>query len=112
MAENETTNPEVPEMPETENEEKVENPMEQFFYHQRRALEETAKALDALLPPGFKEHSSEAGKEFAKGFKVLVDAAIDEMKKVSEKEDLQDEDGEDDDRPSTTGKTKVKVQVD
>jgi len=110
MAENEATNPEMPEV-ENETEENVENPMEQFFYHQRRALEETAKALDALLPPGFKEHSSEAGKEFAKGFKVLVDAAIDEMKKVSEKEDLQD-DGEDDDRPSTTGKTKVKVQVD
>lgn len=108
MAENETVNPE---MNENSEEEQLENPLEQFFYHQRRALEETGKALDALLPPGFKEHTSEAGREFTKGFKVLVDAAIDEMKKVSEKEDLQ-VDSDDDDKPSTTGKTKVKVQVD
>jgi len=109
MAKNETVNPE---MNENSEEEQTENPLDQFFFHQRRALEETGKALDALLPPGFKEHSHEAGREFAKGFKVLVDAAIDEMKKVSEKDDLQPDADEDDDKPSTTGKTKVKVQVD
>lgn len=96
-----------------------ETPLEQFFYHQRRALEETGKALEALLPPGFREHSSEASREFAKGFRVLVDAAIDELKKISEKEASPDE-GEtetpvesvkEEPRPSTTGKTKVKVKV-
>ena len=94
-------------------------PLEQFFYHQRRALEETGKALEALLPPGFREHGSEASREFTKGFRILVDAAIDELKKVSEKDEevaaekkLEDDDDDDDDRPSTTGKTKVKVKLD
>lgn len=58
-----------------------ETPMDRFFFHQRRALEETGKALEALLPPDFRSHAGEASKEFAKGFHVLVDAAIDELKK-------------------------------
>lgn len=97
------------------------NPMEQFLFHQRRALEETGKALEALLPDGFKEHSRNASEEFAKGFRILVDTAIDEMKKVSEKEEEEEEeleddqidnDDDDDDDESSTGKTKVKVKVD
>lgn len=96
---------------EMETENGPETPLEQFFYHQRRALEETGKALEALLPPGFAEHSTEAGREFAKGFRVLVDAAIDELKKVSERSKEEHEEGGEE-PPSTTGKTKVKVQVD
>ncbi len=106
-------------------------PMERFFYHQRRALEETAKALESLLPPGFKEHATEASKEFAKGFRILVDATIDELKKVSEKDEepvvpveavdtsieevvdeiIEEEKKDDEPRKPTTGKTKVKVKV-
>jgi hypothetical protein len=97
------------EQPTEENPEEFETPFDQFLYHQRKALEETGKALESLLPPGFKDHSNEAGREFVKGFKVLVDATIDELKKVSEK--AEEEMGEDDDRPSTTGKTKVRVEV-
>ena len=99
-----------------------DTPMERFFFHQRRALEETGKALEALLPPDFRNHAGEASKEFAKGFRILVDAAIDELKKVSEREDEEaqeakgevvDEDSNDDDEPpTTTGKTKVKVKLD
>lgn len=99
-----------------------ETPMDRFFYHQRRALEETGKALEALLPPDFRSHAGEASKEFAKGFHVLVDAAIDELKRVSEREEADkkapirtEEEGDDDDNdepPSTTGKTKVKVKLD
>ena len=97
--------------PELENETGVsDNPLETFFYHQRKALEETARALEALLPPGFKEHSTEAGREFVEGFKVLVDATIDELKKVSERAEDEEEDNGDD--TSTTGSGKVKVQVD
>lgn len=93
-----------------ENNEEPKTSFEKFIFHQRRALEETGKALEALLPQGFREHTSEAGKEFAKGFKVLIDAAIDELRKVSEKPEESDED--DNAKPSGTGKTKVKVQVD
>ncbi len=104
--------------------EETETPMERFFYHQRRALEETGKALEALLPPDFRKHGTEASKEFTKGFRVLVDAAIDELKKVSEREDeeaaaraddAQDDeknDNDDNEPPSSTGKTKVKVKLD
>jgi hypothetical protein len=112
-------------------------PMERFFFHQRRALEETAKALEALLPPGFKEHATEASREFARGFRVLVDATIDELKKISEKDEepapeikaevqVETTEGtegseelpapepkpEEQPRKPTTGKTKVKVKVD
>lgn len=82
-------------------------PFEEFITHQRRAVEEMGKALEALLPEGFREHGSEASKEFARGFKVLVDAAINELEKVSKKVEEETEGKP----PSTTGKTKVKVQV-
>lgn len=83
---------------------------DEFLYHQRRALEETGKALEALLPEGFRTHSGEATKEFSKGFRVLMDAALDELKKASQK--AADAANDDDAPASTTGKTKVKVQVD
>ena len=43
--------------------------------------------MESLLPPRFKEHTHAAGNEFATGFRVLIDAAIDEIKKASEMED-------------------------
>ena len=91
-------------------EEEPKNPFETFVYHQRKALEETGKALEALLPEGFREHGGEAGREFVKGFKALVDAAITEIEKATNQAEADKEGG--DEPPSTTGKTKVKVQVD
>lgn len=79
----ETVNP-LPEDPEGD---ESKNPMEQFIFHQRRGLEEFGKAMESLLPPRFKEHTQAAGNEFATGFRVLIDAAIDEIKKASEMED-------------------------
>jgi hypothetical protein len=107
-------------------EEAGQSPLERFFYHQRRALEETGKALEALLPAGFREHGSKATEEFVKGFRILIDSTIDEMKKVSEREETEAEkttvtaevkEEDDNDKPTppttpTTGKTKVKVKVD
>ena len=90
-------------------EEAARTPVDTFLLHQKRALEETGKALDALVPPGFKEHGAEAGREFVKGFKVLVDAAITELEKMSKEMDKAKAEGGD--RPSSTGPNKVKVQV-
>ena len=73
--------------------EEGQTPLEQFIFHQRRGLEEFGKAMESLLPPQFKEHTQAAGNEFATGFRVLIDAAIDEIKKASEMED-HDERGE------------------
>lgn len=87
-------------------------PLEQFVQHQRRALEETGKAIETFLPPGFKEHSSEAGRHFVQGFKILVDAAIQEMEKASKEiDERRRQQGDSSDRPATTGRTKVKVEV-
>src|SRR5690242_2915253 len=111
MSENEQVNHNSEE---ESSEENPKNPVESFIYHQRRALEHTGKALEALLPEGFREHGTSASKEFIKSFQVLVDAAIGEIEKattrVEEVKDDKDNDGND--KPSTTGKTKVKVQVD
>lgn len=128
MAENkdemQNMNPENPDMQDIplEDEDELETPMERFFYHQRRALEETGKALEALLPPEFRNHAESASKEFARGFSIIVDAAIDELKKVSERAeededakkeaDVEDTNNDDDEPPTTTGKTKVRVKLD
>ena len=95
------------------------NPLEQFVEHQKKAIEESVKAVDALLPEGFKTHGEAARKEFFKGFKVLVDAAISELEKANREFEKQRKatqpgasaDGGND-KPSSTGATKVKVQVD
>ena len=73
--------------PEAPEDEAAQTPLEQFIFHQRRGLEEFGKAMESLLPPGFREHTHKAGNEFATGFRVLIDAAIDEIKKASEMED-------------------------
>ncbi len=98
---------------------KVKSLLEEFVEHQKRALEETGKAIEALLPEGFKEHGKNASKEFTKGFKVLVDAAQAELEKASRELDKQFRARQPQsappasaDRPPTTGANKVKVQVD
>lgn len=96
-------------------EEDPRTPFEEFLYHQRRALEETGKALEALLPEGFRTHGNNASREFTKGFRVLVDAAMTELKKARDEaaEEAASEDEDDDDTPpSSTGTSKVKIEVD
>lgn len=106
------------EQPTEENEtESSRDPLRAFLHHQKRAVEEGLKAVDALLPEGFKEHSKEAGSEFFKSIQVLVDAAAEGMEKASSEFDknfkrASSSTDSDDDRPSTTGPHKVKVQVD
>jgi len=97
--------------PETE-ETSPRNPFETFLFHQRRALEETGKALEALLPEGFREHGANATREFTKGLRVLMEAAVDEVKRAGDKmkSDGSPEATESDDEGGT-GATKVKVVV-
>jgi hypothetical protein len=95
--------------PESETGDEPRTPFDEFLFHQRRALEETGKALEALLPEGFRTHSHEASKEFSKGLRVLVDAAVEELKKAGEKSAKKSTG--DDGPATTTGKTKVKVEV-
>jgi hypothetical protein len=97
-----------PEQMDEEVAEEPRSPFEAFVYHQRRALEETGKALEALLPEGFRTHGGNASKEFADSFRVLVDAAVNELKKAKSGEESDDED---DGREPSTGKSKVKIPV-
>ena len=85
-----------------------ESPLQKFITHQRKAAEEAGKAFKALLPPEFRTHGHAAKEEFLASFKVLVDGvseAVDrEMKRAQASKS-------DDSGPSTTGKSKVKVEV-
>ena len=107
----EETNPNLEEQPESED---AQNPLEQFIFHQRRGLEEFGKAMESLLPPGFREHTQAAGSEFATGFRVLIDAAIDEIRKASEMEEAEEETDvpPDDDEGRASGGGKIKVELD
>ena len=67
------------------------------------------RRLKSLLPPDFVKHAKEAQKESVAGFKLLADTFINEMEKVAKK--TEEAATSDDDKPSTTGNTKVKVQV-
>ena len=84
------------------------SPLNEFITHQRKAAEEAGKAFAALLPPEFRTHGRAAKEEFLTSFKVLVDgvsAAGDREMKRSQSTTGSDS------GPSTTGKTKVKVDV-
>lgn len=101
------------EQPMTEDEKRTA--FETFLMHQKRALEETGKALEALLPEGFRVHGSNASKEFTKGFKVLVNAAMQELRKARKSggsDEAETTQAPDDQPVSTTGKTKVRVKLD
>jgi hypothetical protein len=95
--------------PEAANASSSKNPLEAFIEHQKKAAEETAKALNALIPPDFRTHGRAAKHEFLTSFKVLIEgvsAAVDhELHKMHTNK------SEGNDGPSTTGKTKVKVEV-
>jgi len=98
--------------------EDVTSLVSEFFEHQRKAAEQTLKALNALIPPDFKTYSREAGKEFLASFKVLYDGAsealtreLDKVRKPTVKVETPVAPVETQERPKTTGKNKVKVEV-
>jgi len=96
-------------------------PLNEFIEHQTKAVEAGMKAVEALLPEGFRDNAKVAGREFTAGFKVLVDAAIEGIEKVSKDVDermkaqraahSEQAPAAAEERQSTTGATKVKVQV-
>lgn len=100
----------------TETKETPKSAFEKFLFHQRRAAEEAVKALAGWIPPEVREHAQEAQKELMSSFKVLADSAaetieyeINRMRNAASSASSKPEDKGD--GPSTTGKTKVKVEV-
>lgn len=99
----------------TDQTEETRGPIESFIDYQKKALEETGKALETFLPDGFKEHSDAARDNFVKSFEVLAEAAREEFKRMGERMEearQQASTESEEDKPSSTGATKVKVQVD
>jgi hypothetical protein len=95
--------------PETEKSEQANaSPIRGFFDHQRKAADEACQAFESLIPPDFRTHSRAAREEFLTSFKVLVegvtkvvDGEINRMRSAPSSGS----------GPSTTGKTKVRVEV-
>ena len=83
-------------------ENKKEQPFEEFVERQRKAFEEASKAVEALVPPEFKDHTKSAINESIEGFRVLVNWLVDEVKSEVNKDDKKD------DAPPM-GKVKVEV---
>jgi hypothetical protein len=92
-------------------------PLEGFIFHQRRAAEEAVRAVDSLIPDSFKNHARESAKEWLTSFKVLVEGAASNLEqelnrmreprqKPADKNQPKSGSG-----PTTTGKSKVKVEV-
>ncbi|MEP7284386.1 MAG: hypothetical protein ABI947_01300 [Chloroflexota bacterium] len=91
--------------------ESSKSPLHTFASHQRKAAKEACQAIDALIPPDFRTHGRAAREEFLLSFKVLIDGASaaveNELKKAQANRAASDSNS----GPSTTGKTKVKVEV-
>ncbi len=83
--------------------------LDEFVSHQRKAAEEACEAVNALIPPDFRTHSKAARDEFIASLRVVVDAAANTMEHELKKMRMSSEGGSS--GPSTTGKSKVKVEV-
>lgn len=55
------------------------NALESFMEHQRKALTETRKALESLVPVAFREHSTSAFNEAMEGYRTLFNTMMDEL---------------------------------
>ncbi len=83
--------------------------LDEFIAHQRKAAEEACEAVNALIPPDFRTHSKAARDEFIASLRVVADAAATTMQRELNKMRMSSEGGPS--GPSTTGKSKVKVEV-
>ncbi len=97
------TRTDIPDVEEERLREEEESVFDAFLRYQRQAAKETKLAFDALIPEGFKVHRREAKRAFKKSFKVLLEA-------IAERIDVPEEE-EEEAKPRTTGKAKVKVEV-
>ena len=82
-----------------------EGVLDAFVRYQRKAVEESVLAVDALIPEGFREHGREARRAFKRSFKVLLTEIASHIETADEPAASGAR------RPKTTGKAKVKVEV-
>ncbi len=116
MSENENSTESTEAAAEGKPEVKAEAVIKEFVDHQVNAMREAVKAVDALLPDGFKQHGSASLREAGKSYRVLFDAGLEVLnragKSVDEALKRAQEAGEaDGDNLSSTGANKVRVEV-
>ncbi len=64
---------------------KHDTPFDSFMEHQRKAVVEAGKAIEALVPVAVKEHGQAAFKEAIEGYRELFNSTIDEIVDAMEK---------------------------
>lgn len=62
-----------------------DTPFDEFIDHQRKAATEVGRALESLIPEGFREHGEAAVKEAVEGYRRLFNTVIDEVVNSIEK---------------------------
>lgn len=70
----------------------VERFFDEFVEREKKAITEATKAVESLLPPGFKKHGEAALKEMVEGYRGLINSAIDEIMAAIERKKLDDKD--------------------
>jgi membrane protein involved in colicin uptake len=58
---------------------RMESAFEQFLEHQRNAVKEVGRALEAMIPEGVRDHGSTAYKQTIEGYRGLFNAVMDEV---------------------------------
>ncbi|MBZ0284260.1 MAG: hypothetical protein K8L97_26205 [Anaerolineae bacterium] len=58
---------------------------DEFFDHEKKAVQEFGKAFMALLPEGVREHGENAIQEMVEGYRRLFNATLDDIAKTVEK---------------------------
>lgn len=67
---------------------------DEFVDHQKKAITEATKAVESLIPEGFKKHGEKALKEMVEGYRALFNSAIDEIVAAIERVKIEEKDGE------------------
>jgi len=98
------TDQETPQVEEQPLRQEGESVVDAFLRYQRAALQEGREAIDALIPEGFKAHSREARRAFLMSLKVVAESLAEKFEQAAESV-------EGEPPASTTGKTKVRVEV-
>jgi hypothetical protein len=62
-----------------------EQPFTQFIEHQKKAITEIGRAINALIPEAAREHGDTALKEMVEGYRRLFNSTVDEIIKTVER---------------------------
>lgn len=72
----------------------VERVFDEFVEHEKKAITEAAKAVESLIPEGFKKHGEAALREMVEGYRRLFNTAIDEIAAAFDRAKPDDKDDE------------------